>query len=278
MIIFTDLDGTLLDYQGYTWRPAADALRALKERDVPIVFCSSKTRGEQQALQAEIGIRAPFIVENGSAVVIPRGYFGGAAETDYSSAVPRDQDDDEVVVLGVGRDHVLAALREVRETEGVRFRGYSDMTVEEVMQATGLTEAAARRARERELSETVEVEGGQEGWRRFQEGMRARGLRTFGRGPGGTVVGSRVDKGVAVRVVLDLYRVSAAFPESLTTVAIGDGANDEAMFRAVDRGCLVEGRNGGWTPMDVPGLERVEGRGPIGWARAVERLLRDVTS
>lgn len=277
MILFTDLDGTLLDYQGYTWAAAADALRALTEQGVPIVFCSSKTRTEQEALQAEMGIRAPCIVENGSAVVAPWGYFGGSAEADGSADVTRDRND-EVTVLGVGRDQVFAAIRDVREREGIRVRGYADMTVEEVMQMTGLSEGAAQRSREREFSETVEVEGGPDVWRRFLEAMRARGLHTFGGGPGGTVVGSRVDKGVAVRVVLDLYRASAVCPEPRTAAAIGDGANDEAMLRAVDRAYLVEGRAGGWAPMDVPGLERVEGRGPVGWASAVERLLREVTS
>lgn len=277
MILFTDLDGTLLDYQGYTWGPAADALRALKERDVPLVFCSSKTRTEQQALQLEVGIRAPLIAENGSAVVFPGGCFGtGGRGVGSGSEV--GSEDDEVVVLGVGRGQVLAAIRDVRENEGFRVRGYADMTVEEVMQMTGLPEGAAQRAREREYSETVGVEGGADAWRRFQEALRARGLHTFGGGPGGTVVGASVDKGVAVQVVLERYRASGAHPAHLTTAAIGDGANDEAMLRAVDRAYLVEGRTGGWVPMDVPGAERVEGRGPVGWARAVERLLREVPS
>lgn len=48
------------------------------------------------------------------------------------------------------------------------------------------------------------------------------------------------------------------------------------MLASVDRAYLVERRGGGWTDMSVPGLVRVEGVGPIGWACAVERILAEV--
>jgi mannosyl-3-phosphoglycerate phosphatase family protein len=276
ILLFTDLDGTLLDYRGYTWAPAEGAVRTLLRRAVPVVFCSSKTHAEQRIHQEELGIRDPMIIENGSGVVVPHGPLSATLAALVDAERLRRGDGYDVVTLGVRVDVVRAALRQVREAEGVVFRGYADMTLDELVESTGLPEAAARRAREREFSETVTVQGGPTAWRRLMAALEERGLRCFGDGPSGSIVGAGADKGKAVKLVAELYRRSGG-GDGLRprTAAIGDAANDAPMLRAVDRAFLVERRGGGWAPLDVDGLERVEGVGPVGWRRAVERLLEE---
>ncbi|HHJ53507.1 MAG TPA: HAD-IIB family hydrolase, partial [Caldithrix abyssi] len=66
-VVFTDLDGTLLDAQTYSYLPALEAIQLLKEKHIPLIFCTSKTFSEARALQQQMGISDPFIVENGSA-------------------------------------------------------------------------------------------------------------------------------------------------------------------------------------------------------------------
>ena len=66
-VIFTDLDGTLLDRAGYSYAPAVPALERLRRNKIPLVFCSAKTRAEQEVYRKEIEIYDPFIVENGGA-------------------------------------------------------------------------------------------------------------------------------------------------------------------------------------------------------------------
>ena len=46
LVIFSDLDGTLLDHQTYSPAPARPALEALRARAIPLVLCTSKTRAE----------------------------------------------------------------------------------------------------------------------------------------------------------------------------------------------------------------------------------------
>ena len=45
-LIFTDLDGTLLDYKTYSYKKASKALSLIKKDKIPLIFCTSKTKAE----------------------------------------------------------------------------------------------------------------------------------------------------------------------------------------------------------------------------------------
>ena len=108
LVVFTDLDGTLLDHHSYSWRAALPAMERLAANGIPLVLNSSKTAAEMRELQRAMGLRAPFIAENGAAVVIPAGCLNN----------PHD----EVVHFGVPHNELMRTLLVQRET-GARFRG-----------------------------------------------------------------------------------------------------------------------------------------------------------
>ncbi|MCE8458362.1 HAD-IIB family hydrolase, partial [Rhodovulum sulfidophilum] len=58
LLIFTDLDGTLLDHETYSHAEAAPALTALRAAGVPVILASSKTAAEIAPLRAELGLSA----------------------------------------------------------------------------------------------------------------------------------------------------------------------------------------------------------------------------
>ncbi|NIP58723.1 MAG: mannosyl-3-phosphoglycerate phosphatase, partial [Gemmatimonadetes bacterium] len=140
-----------------------------------------------------------------------------------------------------------------------------------LMEATGLPEAQAMRARSRDFSETIHLDAGPDAWDALSAALEERGCDLQGSGPMGTVVDTGTDKGRGVRVVRELFRRSLG--EEVEAVALGDGASDAPMFDAVDRAYLVERKGGGWAEIDLPGLERVEGVGPHGWEPVVRELL-----
>ena len=76
-IVFTDLDGTLLDAQNYSFKAAEKALHFLKQSGIPIIPCTSKTYLEVLKIRKQIQINDPFIVENGSAVFFEKNFFTG---------------------------------------------------------------------------------------------------------------------------------------------------------------------------------------------------------
>lgn len=74
-LVFTDMDGTLLDHHTYSFDAAKPALDALEKKHIPVVPTTSKTFAEMKVLREQIGLNGPFIIENGAAVYIPHGFF-----------------------------------------------------------------------------------------------------------------------------------------------------------------------------------------------------------
>jgi len=108
VIIFTDLDGTLLDGLTYSYDKALHAVELLRKKQIPIVFCSSKTRKEQEIYRDELGLFHPFIVENGGGIFIPEGYF--QFNFDYDKA----KDGYLIIELGIPYREIRRVLEKMR--------------------------------------------------------------------------------------------------------------------------------------------------------------------
>jgi mannosyl-3-phosphoglycerate phosphatase len=143
-IVFTDLDGTLLDHDTYSWEPARPALEYLKNQRVPCILVTSKTRAETEMWRRLLGNDHPFIVENGGAAFIPRGYFpatvAGAGVTDGY----------EVVGRGKTYEELVSALDAAARASHCRLAAFHDMTVDEIAAATNLPREQAALAKQRE--------------------------------------------------------------------------------------------------------------------------------
>ena len=75
-IIFTDLDGTFLNHDDYSYQDSLQALNSIFQKEIPLIFTTSKTKIEIEKLQNNLQITEPFIVENGAAIFIPKNYKG----------------------------------------------------------------------------------------------------------------------------------------------------------------------------------------------------------
>ncbi len=263
-IIFTDLDGTLLDRATYDCHAALPALDVIRTKNVPLVFCSSKTRAEQMELRERLGVGHPFIVEDGSAVYIDPGYFP------FEFVCDRADDGMLVIRLGPVYDVVREAIRAIREETGIELTGYGDLTDEDVAERTGLDVESARRARQREFQESIVTPLAPDDAGTVGRALARRGL-SLARGGRYYSVTGRSNKGAAALILAELYRRRDG---DVRLVGIGDSFNDAALLRAMDVPVLVQKAPGTWEDIDVPNVVRVDDVGPAGWNRFVLSLLR----
>lgn len=269
-LVFTDLDGTLLDWRTFSAAIARPALARLRELGVPVVFCSSKTASEQRALRQSLQIRSiPSIVENGAAIIVPDSTGLPTGDWEPAPGEPGRR----VKVLGMRADEVQARLEQVRERTGLALTGYRQIDDQTLADLTGLDLPAATRARQRDYSETLIEQLPEEQWRELDAEFAREGLECRHGGRFHTVTGAGTDKGRAVLAIRELYR--QAYGREVHSVGLGDSANDIPMLAAVDRPILVAREDGSWADVQLDRMERVRGRGPHGWIEATNLLLHE---
>lgn len=264
LLVFTDLDGTLLDHDTYSYTAALPALAALREEGIPLILTSSKTRAEIQSLASELDLAYPFIVENGAGVVVPDTCFGGLGGS--------SRDGVRLHAFGPPLASILSTLHQLRDESGVHFTGFSEMDDDEVMRRTGLSRTAASQARAREFSEPIVWLDDEASWPAFAARLQAAGLYSL-RGGRFIHIMSNGDKGTALAWLRDRYVEQRG--SLVCTVALGDSDNDVAMLARADIPVVV--RSTSHEPPAEAYRQNwyiTERAGPAGWNEMVLAIVR----
>jgi mannosyl-3-phosphoglycerate phosphatase len=261
-IIFTDLDGSLLNHEDYTYEEARPTLDRIKGAGIPLVMTTSKTRVEVEVLQREMGIEEPFIVENGAAVFFPLGYRGfnrSACEIRPPYALIR-----------IGKPY--AEIRGFIQERGAAFgiRGFGDFTTEEVSRLADLSPEKAALAKQREFTEPFLLPGEADLQGLCAMALRA-GMKVLKGGRFYHLVGLHQDKGEAVRIAKRLFSVDHREP--VKTIGVGDSLNDLPMLEEVDIPVLIPHPDGTYEKMTLPNLRRAVSPGSRGWQESMDALL-----
>ena len=265
LLVFTDLDGSLLDHDDYGFAAAQPALAQLQALRIPLIPVTSKTLAEMQVLGRQLGIRHPLIVENGCVICLPDGYFP-LPETTACVAGYR--------LLRRAPDYtaLLAELQQLRRDHGFRFRGFHDMDADEVAGNTGLSHAAAELARRRLCSEPLAWEDTDAALANFRQALAKRQLRLVKGGRFWHVL-SLADKGSALQQLASLYRAHGL--PAFTSLALGDSPNDCSMLQAADIAVLIRRKDGSVAHCDAGGrVIQTTDPGPAGWNAAVLQVLQ----
>jgi len=264
-IIFTDLDGSLLDHGDYSCEAAKQSLARIKRSAIPLIIATSKTRREVEPLRRDLGLTDPFIVENGGGIFFPRGYRnmaveGGESEGDYT-----------IVRLGVSYPIVRGFLERMKGRFAVR--GFGDLTNSEIAELTGLSPEQAGLAKTRDFTEPFLPER-EEDIASLSELAAGEGIRITRGGRFFHLHGVLQDKGEAVRIAGDIVR--KIYGGNATTIGLGDSENDLPMLMQVDIPVVIPHPERGYLNVALPGLIRAKEPGSRGWNEAVERLLNQL--
>jgi mannosyl-3-phosphoglycerate phosphatase len=258
-IVVSDLDGTLLDHHTYAWNAAQQALDLLKLRHIPLILCSSKTAAEMLPLRQALDNHDPFITENGAAVYLPAP---GSDDNNY-----------ERIEFGMNRADILSILEKIkRSAEGKKFcfTGFSDMSLSELMAATGLDEESAGKAMQREFGEPLQWQGTEEDLKEFQQILNRLGLDTL---QGGRFlhVSAGCDKGKAVNWMKNYYHEKTGL--YCQVIALGDSENDISMLEIAEFPVLIKSPVKAFPALSHEHVLRTTGYGPVGWNEALLELL-----
>ena len=165
LIVFSDLDGTLLDHHTYGFHGAQRALDCLSRHGVPVILTTSKTMAEVVRIRQQLNNVHPFIAENGALIAIPEKYCKGDRGKISTSLSPPFR----IEQLGGDRGKIVEILANLRQIHGFRFIGFADMSVHELSRLTGLSPSDAALAGQRLSTEPILWQDGDEAWHRFSD-------------------------------------------------------------------------------------------------------------
>ncbi len=262
ILLFTDLDATLLDSESYSWEPARRAIDELRAEGIPWVFVTSKTRAEVEHWRHETGNTHPYIVENGAALIVPDGYF--------PSLLPnsRAAEASEVVEWGTPYLKLVEALHRASEKSRCRVRGFYEMTAEQVSAETKLPLEQARLAKIRQFDEPfVHLDPDRVG--RLVQAIHSEGLHCVSGSRFLHITGDN-DKGVATSA---LQRAYEEVYGPVTTVGVGDSFNDVPLLANVSIPILIRSAHAQELNRLVPKARITDQPGPTGWNAAVLDLI-----
>jgi mannosyl-3-phosphoglycerate phosphatase len=266
-IVFSDLDGTILSHDTFSWEEAKPGLEALRGAGVPLILASSKTRREMESWRKKIGNTDPYIVENGGALLVPAAW-----KPMPTRAQPAERGISKVEI-GVPLGRLRAALREISAELGAGLRGFGDLTREELTEHSGLSGEDLEHALAREYDEPFipvdALTGGQKA--RLAQLARARWLNVS-RGGRFFHLHGPTSKAKAAQVLLE------TMARPLTIIAVGDAPNDMELLQLAQHQIVVARPDGTHSPelqRGLPNAVLTSGIGPAGFSEGILAALKD---
>lgn len=226
IIVFSDLDRSLLNDR-YEFDQIEPIIHKLLSLNIALVLASSKTRNEIEFYRKKWHVTDPFIVENGSAILIPENYF----ETNYEFT--RRNRGYKIIELGKAYSVIREKLDVVRNRIGARIVGFGDMTAEQIAKDCGLPLRLAKLAKKREYSEPFKILDEKED--EVLDAISDEGL-CYTRGGNYLHALGNCDKGKAASILKNLYLTRF---KKIFSIGVGDSDNDSPMLKVVDKPFFV---------------------------------------
>ena len=214
LIVFSDIDGTILDVKRYSFEDSLRAIQRLIGMDIPLIMVSSKTHSEIMKLHGALGLHHPFVFENGAGI--------GFADGSY---------------ILLGKDiQELSNHKTIIRAMVKNCIWVDDIPVQELSLYTGLSHDDVTLMLQRKASLLFMAEQLPTTITDINSSIAEYGIAITTGGKFFTVQDSQVNKGGAVQYIKDLFQKRY---DDMYTIGIGDGYNDIDMFNAVDEAYFV---------------------------------------
>jgi mannosyl-3-phosphoglycerate phosphatase len=271
--IFTDLDGTLIRHEDYSFALVKSLLRNLQAKRIPVILASSKTRAEIEDYRRDMKLADPFIVENGGAIFLPQDYFQSRYLRKHQAHL-RNRGNYACIELGRPYAELVKVFVQVRSEAHVPLVGFHEMDLDQIVQHTGLDRQQAQLAAQREYDEPFLIPGNPSPAtvRTVKRLAAQRGCRVVKGGRFYHLTG-KANKGRAVRMLMQLYRMAHQIQ---IFIGLGDSENDLSLLESVNVAVLMAKPDGTFDPtvlQRMPSVRRALA-GPAGWLQTVSALLR----
>ena len=259
ILIFTDLDGSLLHRDTFKFDEIKDYLKILLSQGIFIIPNTSKTEKEILEFNNELGSDLPYISENGAAI---------NGLNLLNSNLPKE------LILSREKDNLIKIFENsIPVNLQNKCKWLSEMDKNKQSLIFGLGDEKLKMALDRKYTIPFLFEGNKSEKNELFRILKSEGLAAQ---EGGRVINltDKVNKAKALNVFVRFFKKNN---KNVKTIAVGDNYNDLDMLKTSDFPCLVF--NDKFTLDEIPinNITITNKPSPEGWADVIKKALVKIT-
>ncbi len=255
LIIFTDLDGSLLHRDNFKFDEIKEYIKSLNDEGIIIIPNTSKTEKEIEEFIKELGLNLPFISENGSSI-----HGLDLINSNFPNKIILSRDKQEIIKIFSSK---------VSEELKAKCKFISDMNTKEQIDILGLQDKNLKNALDRKYTIPFLFKGNKVEKNKLFKVLRSSSL-TMQEGGRVLNLGDNIDKVKSMNKVLKIYK---KIESKIKVIAVGDNFNDLDMLRNCDIPCLVFNDQFKQDQINIDNLIVSNKPSPEGWADVIKTAL-----
>ncbi len=267
LLVFSDLDGTFLDHNSYSFGNLKSYLREIKNKTF-LIFNTSKTFSEILYLNRSLDLNNPFIVENGACIFFPSGYLD-SLELNSNYFKHRGYLGYKLAIDNLEKfNQDLYLLK-----KNYKFQFYNELSNRKISEITNLSINEVKRSKERLFTNPIRWNDSMDKIPSFKSDV----ISIFGDCKiyeGGRFIHilKNYDKGKALRKFIEIIKPSLNY--NFITVSLGDSENDICMLESTDYSCIVKAEKNKISLKKKNNIYFSKTKAPNGWQESLENVFR----
>jgi len=255
IIVFTDLDGTLLHRDTFQFDTIKDYIKSLINKGVIIIPNSSKTETEIEKFNEELGVNLPFISENGASI---HGLNLITSNFPDKLIVSREKEE----LLRIFENKVPEKLKQ-------KCFQISKMSKKDQENILGQKDEKLKNALNRKYTLPFLFKGDKNEKNRLLKLLNTNSLTL----QEGGRVSNLCDNVNKVKSMNRVVKILKNIKEKIITIAVGDNHNDLDMLKNCDIPCLVFNDQFKLDQINIDNLIFSNKPSPEGWADVIKKAL-----
>jgi mannosyl-3-phosphoglycerate phosphatase family protein len=264
-LIFSDLDGTFLHHQNYSYGKNDLVIEKLKKHNHQIIFNSSKTFSEIKLILKKLKLTMmPFICENGATLYFPKTIF---------KKIKKSQSFEDYWKINLTNKDSLKWYKILKKLKkDFHFELICDLSKKDLLKLTNLKNI--KQMLNREASQLIIWKDSKKNFNELSKIIKINYKGALNQGGRFIQISSPCNKRIATKEICHIYHESFRDKYYQLFIALGDNKNDRDMLNFAKYACVIKNKYS--TPIKLNSLKKnifySQKEAPLGWRESLINL------